>query len=616
MRKKGIIFLFVLFAIFIALFLIFTDQWLENQMEAIGSSVVGAKVEFEGVDFSFANLNMKWNRLQVTDPKDTWHNLFETGKTEFDMALEPLLSKKFVIDNIQLDSLKFNSKRETDGKLPEQPQKKSKVVQFIQEKIEQETSDMPVFNMNRYTKKVNVDSLWTMVELKSPQKIDSLKENYQNSFVKWEERIDNLPDKDKINQLQKQIESIKIDQIKTVNEFQSALTTANGVYSEIDSISKNFQNIKQNFQDDMQQIKANKNLVTNWADQDYRRVLNLAQIPDISVKNVAKLLFGNRVLRKLQEVTGYVGTARYYMSKVKSGKPEKKSPPRLEGQDIRFGSKKSLPKFWVKNLSLNGEILNGLNISGIVNDIVSDQKKIDKATEFKVGGTRRDKTSLNLTGTFNYTGDEPSEVFKLSLQQIPLTNMNLTDVPLLPSRIAQGKGTIFAEMNFEGDEFLADVKFNANHVQFAFNENTNQMNPRIAEFSRSIAQSINSIDFQATAKKVGKDLNFSIKSNLDNLIAGRVKQLISGEIEKARQELDQRVRQEVAKYGEQLQQLIVQKQKELTAQLKSFEETLKKNRSEIEKKRAEIEKRLEAEKKKLEKKLGDEAKKKLKDLLK
>ena len=116
-RWKGIIFLAVLAGIFILLTIIFTDAWLEHQLESLGTSAVGAKVEIDGFDFSFSGLHIKWERLQVTNPKKTMKNIVETGHCEFNMEFWPLLSKKVIIENVQVSDLQSDTDRETDGAL-------------------------------------------------------------------------------------------------------------------------------------------------------------------------------------------------------------------------------------------------------------------------------------------------------------------------------------------------------------------------------------------------------------------------------------------------------------------------------------------------------------------
>jgi len=620
LRKKGVISLVIFIALIVALTFIFTDSWLEHTMESAGSSIVGAKVEFDGVDFSLLHLRMRWQRLQVTDPKDTWKNLFETGKTEFALELEPLLTKKIIIDNLQLEGLRFSTKRETDGKLPEKPSKpeeKSKVVLAVQNELEKATAKMPVMNLQQYSRKVNVDSLWKMIDLRSPQKIDSLKKEYEQKYANWENRLQTLPTEKELKGLQSQIEGIQVDQIKTVNDFQTALAKANRIYKEADSLNKNFKKIKSDFQTEIAQIKTSPDVVKQWINQDYQRALQLAHLPEISVKNVADILFGRQIINKVQAVSGYVGTARYYMEKVKSTQPKKKeSPPRLKGQDIYFSSKRNWPKFWIKQISLSGVAMNEVQLAGNVKDVVSSQAVIGKPTTFAVNGTRRDQAALKVDGTFDYLGEKPTETINVNFQNMPMSNIKLSDSPILPYKFQQGSGRVNSMLQFQGSDFLADVKFVASGVRFDYSDKPVGLNPRLVEITRSIAEAINTINVQAVAKRTGDKFSFSINSNLDNLIYNKMKEIVSGEVEKARQQLEQRVRAEVEKYQKNLEALTAQKKQELQSRLDLAQAEIQKRTDEIQAKRKEIEDRIEQEKKKLQKNLENQAKDKLKDLFK
>ena len=77
MRKKGIISLIVVCALFVAALFIFTDVWLERVIEDYGSRAVGAKVEIDGLDVDILSLDFKLKRLQVTHPDHTMKNMFE-----------------------------------------------------------------------------------------------------------------------------------------------------------------------------------------------------------------------------------------------------------------------------------------------------------------------------------------------------------------------------------------------------------------------------------------------------------------------------------------------------------------------------------------------------------
>jgi len=109
MRKKGVIGLSVISALVIVVNMVFLDKWVEKGMESLIARLVGARVEFEKVDVSIAAARIGWERLQVADPDDTWSNLFETGPCSFQIALEPLFSKKFIIKTVLVHELNFNT---------------------------------------------------------------------------------------------------------------------------------------------------------------------------------------------------------------------------------------------------------------------------------------------------------------------------------------------------------------------------------------------------------------------------------------------------------------------------------------------------------------------------
>lgn len=619
MRTKGIIFLLVLFGMVVAIMWFFTDRWLENQMEDIGSSMVGAKVEFDGVDFSFTKLHMRWKRLQVTNPDNTWQNLFETGIAEFDMDLLPLISKKIIIENMQVEGLRFNTPRQKDGKIEkkeEAPGKKSEVLLAIENRLKAETAEMPVFNLQKLKKKIDIDSLWKLVNLQTPLKIDSLKQNYQQRYTEWQQRLTNLPSEKDLDRVTQQIEMIRVDQLKSLEEFQSAYHQVNQLYQQVDSTRESVRSLKSNFEQDLAKITETQKIIPNWIKDDYQQALRLAQIPDISVGNVARILFGERVIQMMQSITGYVGKARYYAEKVKSTSPQKESPPRLKGQDIHFGTPPNLPKFWIKQISLSGEASNELRLAGKVENIVSRQEVINKPTTIHITGMRRDQASLQLLTTLDYRQAVSQEKIELNMQNMPLANVKLTNFALLPQKIQKGTGELKAIFNFIGGDFESKIQFAAADLTFDYSDRPTNMDARLLELNRSITASLSLITLDALAAQTGKDFKFRLNSNLDELIASRLKQILSQEIQKAQQQIEARVRQEVEKRQKELETLIAQKEQELRARIQKVEDEIKKQEEMIKQQQKEIENRMAAEKSKLQENLQEQGKKKLKDLLK
>lgn len=609
MRWKGIIFLAVVAAIFIILSFIFTDRWLENQLEDYGSAAVGANVEFDGVYFSVFGLQMSWERLQVTDPKNTMTNLFETARCDFDLDLIPLLSKKYIIEDFQLQGLRFHTPRETDGKLPEQKKKELRetpeFIKTVQKHLEKEASQMPVFKVGQLTKKLNVDSVYALLNLQSPQKIDSLKKVADFKYQQWQKRFEELPNEKDFAAIESKAKSLDPQRIKGVDELQKALVSAKELQNQLNGYEQTYNTIKNDFDGSLKLLKSIPGEVEGFIQDDYRRALSLAKLPDMSVKNIARILFGRQIIDRMDMVTGYVGTARYYAEKYQAANPKEEKPPRLKGQYIHFGKINEPPKFWIKKMGLSGEVQKGLQISGNAENVVSNQKIIGKPTTFDIGGTRADQASLKFDGVLNYLGDTPEENFNLNLTEVPLSNVKLTDFALLPPRIASGKGFIQASANFSGSAFLSNISFDGKQIQFAKRDSTANLNPRLLNISRSITDAIKEINFSATAQQKAGDFSLKINSNLDNLIADQLKNIASGEIQAARQKLEARIKQETDKYKQ-----------ELNTQVNTYLDKLNGELAAVKAELDKYDKQINQLQKDIEKKIKDAAGNKLKDILK
>ncbi|RMI15446.1 MAG: TIGR03545 family protein [Calditrichaeota bacterium] len=598
-RWKGVIALLVLAGLVFGLSLIFTDRWLENRLEELGSAAVGAKVEFEGVDFSLLDLRLRWKRLQVTDPHQTMRNLFETGGCELDLALEPLFSQKYLIEAAQVQGLRFHTPRETDGKLSEAGRNASgidsKLVRTLRRYVEEETRQMPLFNLNQFTRKVNVDSIAALVKLQSPHKIDSLKTLADQKYRQWDQRLNQVRDEQRLQRWREQIRALDPQKFKSVLELKQGLETARRLHEEISAFKKNVETLKRDFQEDAAAIRQLPRQVPAWIEQDYRQALALARIPDVSVKNVARLLFGQRILNQIQTITGYVGQARYYAQKFQAARPAKERPPRLQGQYIHFGRVAGTPKFWIQRVELSGETAAGLQFSGHISDIVSNQRVVGKPTVIELGGRRPDGAALNFQATLNYLEDTPREALQLNLSGIPLKDEKLTDFALLPSRIARGKGFIEARIDFAGEELRSRIRFLGKALQFAEEQVPPKLHPRLLQIRRALVGAIQEVEFQAEIRKTGEQFIFHLSSNLDELVAGELKKVLTGEVQQARRKLEQKVRAEVEPRKAELERFIEQHRQRLTREIDALDQQVQQLRRQLEQQKKALEDRIKKE---------------------
>ncbi len=539
--------------------------------------MVGARVEFEGLNFSLFSLRLSWDSMQVANPDDVWQNSFESGYTEFNLAFAPLLKKKFVIENLQMSEVAFNTERSTDGSLPakwkpgkkeDKPEKKTpEFIKNIEAGIKDEVKQLPVMNMDQYTKDINVDSLLAAINLKTPQKVDSLKEVYTQKYAQWQKRIEDLPDQQDVKELETQVKSIDVNNIKSVKDAEQAMATIKGILDKAEQYKKQYNDIQQAIGQDSKLAQNTSGEVTVWIDQDKAKVLSYAKLPDLSVGNMGKIVFGKRVIEQVDKITNYIGKAKYYLDILKKNdKPKKVKAPRSKGQNISFPLKPGTiyPSFWIKKIEFSGTTETGFKFAGLITDITSDQKLIDTPTVLFAQGIRQDNAQLDVELTFDYRSEQSEEKLVVQMSNLPMKNVTLSDTPLLPSRIEKGTGKIDAIMLLQRPDFDARIDFVAENIEYAPSSKNEKMDARLVRISEQLTASIHTIDFKAKLWQDAREpLKFTLTSNLDKILTQAAKDVFQQELEQAKKELRARVDAELQKYKDQLNQEIMTQQQKL-----------------------------------------------------
>ncbi|KYK37218.1 MAG: hypothetical protein AYK18_18415 [Theionarchaea archaeon DG-70] len=608
LRKKGVILLSVIVIILVVLNVFFSDRWIEKRLESFGSRVVGAKVELSGLKFSLLRMQIQWKRVQVTDPNNTWYNLFETGSCNFHLAPEPLLSKKFIIEGFQLQDIEFNTPREEDGRLSRKAtaRKPPKIVQKLRDNLKAELDQMPVFDSGAFTFSIDPDELWERIDLQSPGKIQSLKENYEQTFTVWEERFNDLRGREDLDALRTQIQSMNVDRIDTVQELQQNMVTIHDIYDRVNKYAESVRHTRSNFENDLGEIQHSPSVVSAWIEEDYRRAFQLIQPPEMTTRNIAKLLFGERVINKIDRVAGFIGKVRTYSEKARAVLPDKEKPQRLHGLDIPFPEYNALPNFWIKDIDLSGVTSAGTYIKGSITNIVSRQAIIGKPTTIEILGEGTGGAGLFLNGIVDHRGEVPKELLKIEISKVPLKDMRLSSFPLIPYRFTSGEGFILAELDFLGSDFESTVDFKGRNVGLDYAQRSSDISPYLYKISTEIAQSIQKIDLRASVRQTPEDFDFFIKSNVDDVIAEKVSMIITDEVTKTRQYLDQKINAETEEYVQELDHLVAVRGTALTTEMMELYQNVVTLEKEVLQKRKEIEDKTKTIFKKGQEKVVDE----------
>ena len=607
---RSIMVFLILIILSVILVYVFRNPIAEFFIEKSGETMAGAKVEVDGVEIKPLSLHITWDKYQFTDKTKTMENLFETGKCEFALEFKPLLAGKVLIDKMTLKDLKFGTARATDGEIPpskkRKPSKfekdlKNKVITLAKEKLEAEKKEIPVFNSSILKTKIDVDSVIAAIELETPAKAEELKQLYDTRYDHWDDKLDNNTYEADINKIKSDLKKIDVDNLKTLDDFQTNLTLVQSVYSKSNEVYTNVTTDKKELEKDLKTLKKLKKDVPAWIKSDVDKTLSFAKLPDINVENVALMLFGDKITNGLMMILDNIQKSREFAAAAKNEPAKDEKMPEL-------------PKLWIRLIELNLETKDGMALAGNIKDITDNQDKTAKPMLFTFNGTKANLGDLQLIAKIDYRDNSAKEDIAVKLDNMPVSNMEFTNFDLLPSKLKKGNSSLNATINMNDDEFKSKIFFAVEDVEFDYSSKTD-MNKDLVRISREITEAIDVINVNARVKQIDKDFSMNLDSNLDELIASKLKQIISGEIQDAKNEIERRVHAEIDGYKAELTDIVASKEAELRSKIAVYEEEIKKQKAEVEKKKQEVKDKIEKEKKKLEQQAQDKLEEGAEDLL-
>ena len=127
----------IIVALVILFNILFLDKILKKTIISLAQPVAGAKVEIDYLKTNLKKCSVSINGLRIADRNDYFKNLIDVEKINFDVRFWPLFRKKFLIDEMNVNGIKWQTQRKISGQLSPKQEKN-----FIKEKKDSKFSKM------------------------------------------------------------------------------------------------------------------------------------------------------------------------------------------------------------------------------------------------------------------------------------------------------------------------------------------------------------------------------------------------------------------------------------------------------------------------------------------
>jgi uncharacterized protein (TIGR03545 family) len=269
---------------------------------------------------------------------------------------------------------------------------------------------------------------------------------------------------------------------------------------------------------------------------DYEFARGLLKLPSFESPQIGAALFGNVTIQTFEQALYWTSLAREYAPPGLLPR-ESAGPKRLRrsGTTVRFVERESYPRFLLRrgdiDVGIDSGAVRGSYTIAVV-DATTEPAIIGRPARFAL---RRDAAgssveSVRASGLLDHAGSRPRDVLSVYAAGVRLPAFAL---PVLPLRAEPGRGTSELRLTLDGDQVSARWTVRgAQAVWIADSVRARQLNP-VESLVQRVISGVR--DFELTAELSGpvRSPNLTVRSNLDRVVATRLREVAGEEVERA-----------------------------------------------------------------------------------
>ncbi len=533
-RWQGIIALLVLIALISIFFIFFFDSLLKKTLEKTLSSTLKRPVEIENVKTDVLSLKFNINGLQIADKKDRYKNLLEIKSINFNLSSQKLAFKKYDIENLTVEEIRFSTKREKPWSIKER------------EKEEKPSKEEKKIDLKSFKEKLSLPSAKEILKREKLKTVETGKyyeEKLKELKIKWENKYKELQkEKQSLEALQKQIKELekKAKKIKSIDDLKTITENAKQIKKQINQKIEKIKQLKRELKQDTELIKKAYSDLQKAYKEDINRLKRKYSLSLEGGVNLAGLIFGDKIKGYLEKgLSAYKTISPYLKRGEEKQKEMQEKGYRLEGRYVKYKETNPYPDIVIQNGKLSLVAFNS-NIEGSLLDFSDNQKIYGKPFKitFKSNKSKYFESFL-FDGIFDRTKQISKDSFTFEIKDLISQDLEIKNfVRFTDNKInLNGNINILNEQNIQG---VIKLVFEKTKPVAITGENTKRLVEKLFE-------GINRFYLAANISGIIDSPKISFKSDLDEMVAKRFRNLVKEKVQKVNRELNK----ELEKYKNQ-----------------------------------------------------------------
>lgn len=523
---RGLLLLVVIIVATVAFALEPIAKW---AIESEGSKAVGAKVNVDDVDIQLYPTHVALYGLTVANPNEPMSNLLESEKVSADVDSTALIKRQFIADQVLLSGLQMATERSTPGTLDgSMPPAKPK-----------EEGGLPSIELP------DANAIMAEEQAIIQAEVEEIENGFKTLEEKWQEKSKTLPQQERLDEFKARWEALK-----EKNTFER-IAGAKQLRDDIKDELKQFKGLNKEISADVDTAKALSSRAARLPAAQSQRIMSKYGV-DQGTDGMLRFLLGDDATKFVQRgLTLYKQTMGGLAAKESSAPSEP------------AGSSELPVSILIREVLIDGYQMVGeqkLAYNGKIEDITD---KLEKPIAMKLQGGVEEQAQLLIDGLFKQQNDAMSANVSMTLKQLLLSGIALSQSPQLPLQLEQGLADIAANFSLNGDDLSGSVKGLVNQAKILV-ASAGGENPTAQRLARAL-EGVSKLVMDMRVNGSVDDPIVKLKSNLDSILGDVLGEELKGQLK----ELEASLKSDIQnKYGSELNQL--QEKRELLAGYKDL----------------------------------------------
>ncbi len=512
---------------------LFADRIARRSAEKVGTAIVGAKVEIQSLHIDLANGDVTIRGLTVASPHEALKNLFQADELTADIDMLPLLEKKVVIDRLAATGLRFGTPRETDGRVPGDPS--ASVSGRVMGEARDWAQRFQVPALQLATGKIDVATLDPR-RLSAIPAAQALSARADSSRQAWQTGLDSL-------RLGRTVDSATatLARLRTARATDlAALNDARRAIDQLKQARTRVVTLERGVTGGLAALRAGVAGLDSAKQRDYAFARGLLKLPTLDAPEIGLALFAPSAVAQFQRALYWTQLARAHMPPGMQPRADAGPPRRRRGgSTVRFPREHALPGFLLRTAELSFVLdptaPDPRRYAGRLTGLTSDPALYGRPTLFEASAP-----AVTAGAMLDHVHTTARDTAGATVQGVRLPALQLASLPIT---LDPGQGTAQLGFTLQGNTIRARWGIRSTHVQWS--RDSAARGSTGADLVWRTLSGISDLQVDAGVSGTLTSPRLSVRSNLDEAIAARLRTMLGEEAAAAERRLRAEVDRQV-----------------------------------------------------------------------